>query len=62
MCLVNHGFVQASEMLRKLHMRLLVRRYVRGVTAQQKAQVSCGDPNLIFPNFFREVIAWSPDR
>ncbi|XP_023689111.1 unconventional myosin-Ih [Paramormyrops kingsleyae] len=30
---------EASEMLRKLHMRLLVRRYVRGVTAQQKAQL-----------------------
>ncbi|KAL4646674.1 unconventional myosin-Ih [Arapaima gigas] len=30
---------EASEMLRKMHMRLMVRKYVRGITAQQKAQL-----------------------
>ncbi|KPP75317.1 unconventional myosin-Ih-like [Scleropages formosus] len=31
--------VKASEMLRKLHMRLMVRKYVRGITAAQKTQL-----------------------
>ncbi|XP_029018061.1 unconventional myosin-Ih [Betta splendens] len=30
---------ETSEMLRKLHYRLMVRKYVRGVTAQRKAQI-----------------------
>uniref|UniRef100_A0A8C9TG30 Myosin IH n=1 Tax=Scleropages formosus TaxID=113540 RepID=A0A8C9TG30_SCLFO len=30
---------EASEMLRKLHMRLMVRKYVRGITAAQKTQL-----------------------
>ncbi|KAG7274689.1 hypothetical protein CRUP_021130 [Coryphaenoides rupestris] len=30
---------EASDLLRKIHMRLLVRKYVRGITAQKKAQV-----------------------
>uniref|UniRef100_A0A6Q2XJY5 Myosin IHa n=1 Tax=Esox lucius TaxID=8010 RepID=A0A6Q2XJY5_ESOLU len=31
---------ETSAILRQIHMRLLVRKYVRGITAQQKAQVS----------------------
>ncbi|XP_036382610.1 unconventional myosin-Ih [Megalops cyprinoides] len=30
---------ETSELLRKLHTRLMVRKYVRGITAQQKAQL-----------------------
>lgn len=32
-------FLQTSELLRKLHYRLMVRRYVRSLTPQKKAQV-----------------------
>ncbi|XP_045082991.1 unconventional myosin-Ih-like [Coregonus clupeaformis] len=30
---------ETSEILRQLHMRLMVRKYIRGITAQQKAQL-----------------------
>lgn len=32
-------FLQTSELLRKLHYRLMVRKYVRSLTPQKKAQV-----------------------
>lgn len=32
--------LQTSEILRKLHYRLMVRKYVRGITPQRKTQVA----------------------
>ncbi|XP_062874427.1 unconventional myosin-Ih, partial [Trichomycterus rosablanca] len=35
----SHVMTEASEMLRRLHTRWLVRKYVRGITPQRKAQL-----------------------
>uniref|UniRef100_A0A8C8MH16 Myosin IHa n=1 Tax=Oncorhynchus tshawytscha TaxID=74940 RepID=A0A8C8MH16_ONCTS len=40
---------ETSEILRQLHMRLMVRKYIRGITAQQKAQLQLkGITSVIF--------------
>uniref|UniRef100_A0A8C7QS50 Myosin IH n=1 Tax=Oncorhynchus mykiss TaxID=8022 RepID=A0A8C7QS50_ONCMY len=41
--------METSEILRQLHMRLMVRKYIRGITAQQKAQLQLkGITSVIF--------------
>ncbi|XP_030272670.1 unconventional myosin-Ih [Sparus aurata] len=41
---------ETSEILRKLHYRLMVRKYVRGITAQRKAQIQL---KLVTSNIFK---------
>lgn len=44
---LTYMFFQASQLLRKLHIRLMVRKYIRGITPQRKAQVVISATNAI---------------
>lgn len=37
---ISYELFKASELLQKLHTRTLVRKYVKGITPEKKAQVS----------------------
>lgn len=44
---LTYMFFQVSQLLRKLHIRLMVRKYIRGITPQRKAQVVVSATNAI---------------
>lgn len=55
---LTYMFFQASQLLRKLHIRLMVRKYIRGITPPRKAQVVVRATNAIHST----TLEWRTDK